>query len=106
LTWLILGLITALSLSPLPELPPEAGGDKLHHFMAYAALVFPVALRKPRRWGLLALAFILYSGFVELVQPYVNRYGDWLDMEANTSGVICGLLAASLVNRLAPDSTI
>lgn len=98
----MLGAITVLSLRPLPELPAVPGGDKLHHFVAYGALVFPTALRKPRRWWLLALFFILYSGGVELFQPYVNRYGEWLDMAANTGGVVCGLLIAKLVNHLFP----
>jgi hypothetical protein len=35
---------------------------------------------------------------IELIQPYVNRHADWLDMLANTSGIILGALLAHLVN--------
>lgn len=98
LTAVILVAITFLSLWPLEQLPSVPGTDKSHHFLAYACLMFPAALRRPRNWLLIGLLFIAYSGTIELVQPYVNRYGEWLDMLANSTGIVCGALAASLVN--------
>ena len=95
-----LAAITFLSLWPLEQLPSVPGTDKTHHLIAYAFLMFPTALRKPKNWMLIGLFFIAYSGAVELIQPYVNRYGEWLDMLANTTGVVCGALAAGLVNVL------
>lgn len=100
ITLSVLAAITILSLLPLKELPPVPGTDKTHHFIAYALLMFPAALRKPKRWWLLCIGFIAYSGIIELVQPYVNRYGEWLDMAANAAGVVCGMLVAIGVNRL------
>jgi VanZ family protein len=44
------------------------------------------------------LFFILCGGLIELIQPYVNRHGEWLDMLANTSGVILGALLAHLAD--------
>lgn len=99
-TLLILIAITILSLWPLKNLPLVPGTDKTHHFIAYAALMFPTALRKPDKWIIYGLLFIAYSGVIELVQPYVNRYGEWLDMAANTLGVFCGLIIAFLINRM------
>jgi VanZ family protein len=64
--------------------------------------MFPTALRKPDKWIIIGLLFIAYSGAIELLQPYVNRYGEWLDMAANILGVICGLIVAELINRLYP----
>lgn len=90
LTLLILAAITVLSLSPMDALPPAPGTDKTHHFIAYAMLMLPVAIRKPANWMLLGLFFILYSGAIELIQPFVNRYGEWMDLLANATGVICG----------------
>jgi len=46
--------------------------------------------------------FIAYSGAIELLQPYINRYGDWLDMFANTAGVVCGFILAEIVNFFFP----
>jgi len=100
LTLATLAAITFLSLSPLQQLPPVPGTDKTHHLIAYAVLMFPTALRKPNNWLLIGLLFIAYSGSIELIQPYVNRYGEWLDMLANVTGVACGVFAAGLVNLL------
>ena len=92
-------IITTLSLWPLENLPSVPGTDKTHHLIAYAALMFPTALRKPDKWIMIGLLFIAYSGAIELLQPYVSRYGEWLDMAANTLGIICGLIVAELINR-------
>lgn len=99
---LILAGITVLSLWPLGKLPAVPGGDKLHHLIAYAALMFPVALRRPNHWKLIGLFFIAYSGAIELLQPYVNRYGEWLDWAMNTAGIACGLLLAELIGHWFP----
>ncbi len=95
-------LITTLSLWPLVTLPSVPGTDKTHHFIAYAALMFPAALRKPDKWIMIGFLFVAYSGVIELLQPYVNRYGEWLDMAANISGLVCGFVLAELLNRLFP----
>ncbi len=102
ITTVILASITVLSLTPLRELPPVPGSDKLHHLIAYAALATPLALRKPKHWWFIVIFFLAYSGLVELIQPYVNRYGEWLDMAANSLGIFCGLLIAELLSFIYP----
>lgn len=104
-TVLFLVMITTLSLWPLGKLPDVPGTDKTHHFIAYGALMFPTALRKSNNWILIGLFFIAFSGVIELVQPYVNRYGEWLDMAANTAGVVCGLLVAKVVIYFSSDDS-
>jgi len=101
-TLFTLAAITTLSLWPLEKLPSVPGTDKTHHLIAYAVLMFPTALRKPDKWIMFGLLFIAYSGAIELLQPYVNRYGEWLDMAANAMGVVCGLTIAELINRFFP----
>ncbi len=101
--WLALTLcvffgINVLSLYPLESLPLLPGNDKTHHFLAYAALMFPVALRKPSHWLLMGIFFALWSGCIELIQPYVNRHGTWLDMAANAGGLFFGFVAAVSTN--------
>ncbi|MCW5199759.1 VanZ family protein [Desulfobulbus sp. F1] len=95
-----LAAITVLSLSPLPALPPVPGKDKSLHLIAYAALIFPAGLRHPKYWLAIPLMFILYSGMIELIQPYVNRSCELLDLAANTCGIGCGLLFAEVIRRL------
>ena len=97
-TLVILVPITLLSLWPLDELPSIPGTDKTHHVIAYALLMLPVALRKPDNWVLYGLLFIAYGGVIELLQLYVNRYGEWMDVLANAVGVVCGLIIAEMIN--------
>nr|WP_321401269.1 VanZ family protein [uncultured Desulfobacter sp.] len=100
LTLLILTAITTLSLLPVAVLPPAPGTDKTHHFIAYAMLMLPAALRRPANWILLGVFFILYSGAIELIQPFVNRYGEWMDLLANSVGILCGVIIAWLINSI------
>lgn len=97
LTIILLISIATLSLWPVTYLPKVPGTDKTHHFIAYAALMLPTALKQPKNCLIIALAFIAFSGAIELIQPYVNRYGEWLDMAANTLGLICGWLLARVM---------
>lgn len=91
---LILIVITALSLTPLAHLPAVPGNDKVHHLFSYALLFFPIAYAKPKHWLWIAVLFLLWSGAIELIQPYVNRYGEWSDMLANGLGLFCGYILA------------
>ncbi|TLS77403.1 VanZ family protein [Mariprofundus erugo] len=97
---LLLAVITTLSLWPMEKLPDVPGSDKIHHYIAYGALMLPLALRRPQGWPWLALLFFAWSGAIELIQPYVNRYGEWADLAANGAGLLSGLLLAWLLNRL------
>jgi len=99
LSAVILTAITVLSLWPHEHLPTVPGGDKLHHLIAYAALMFPAALRHPAFLWAIFLLYLCWSGGIELIQPYVNRYGEWLDLVANGSGLLIGLLSASFINN-------
>ena len=89
-----------LSLSPLDDLPKAPGGDKLHHFVAYACLTFPMMFADARQWRRIMLPAIAYGGAIELIQPYVNRYGEWLDFAANSAGCFIGAGLALLASRL------
>jgi len=93
-------MITILSLTPLPELPDVPGNDKTHHIIAYAVLAFPTALALPRRVLLMALVYVALGGLIETFQPYVNRYGEWLDFIANVLGVMLGSLVGVCANKV------
>ena len=97
LTLCLLITIAVASLWPVAFLPPIPGTDKTHHFVAYAALMLPTALKKPKYWFTIAVGFLFFSGAIELIQPYVNRFGEWLDLLANAGGIICGIFIAALI---------
>jgi len=99
-----LTVITLLSLKPMVDLPSVPGGDKMHHIIAYALLMFPVALKKPKYWLLIGFLFFCLSGLIELLQPFFFRRGDWLDMSVNFFGIMLGILLAQLINWRFPSS--
>ncbi len=98
-TLLTLAVITICSLRPV-SVTDMPGGDKTWHMLAYAALMFPVGLHRPKRIALIFLFFIFYSGMIELIQPYVNRSCEGLDLVANILGLASGLLLAEATRRL------
>ena len=91
-----------LSLTPLPVLPDVPGSDKFYHLIAYALLAFFAVL--PRRNGVAVIialvAVIAYGGLIELLQPYVNRYGEFDDFLVNGAGTVLGALLVRGVSRL------
>ncbi len=91
-TFIFLILISFLSLYPLPKLPDIQGNDKFHHLFAYFLLALPTGLKKPEKWVFYILIFVIFGGILEILQPYVNRFGEWLDFLANTLGVTFGLI--------------
>lgn len=97
---LILLSIIVLSLYPLETLPSVPGSDKTHHFIAYGTLAFPMAFSRPKYWFFYILFFLLCGGLIELIQPYVNRYGEWLDMLANTVGLLLGTVIGIITRKL------
>ena len=84
------------------EAPPPApeGSDKLVHFIAFAALAFPLA--RTGRFGLLPV-FIgasAFGGAIELIQPRFNRSADVNDWVADVVGVMLGIGLGLLYRRL------
>ena len=99
-TLLILILITFLSLYPLKEKPSIPGSDKIHHLIAYSALAIGVGLRRPSNYVLIIILFSLYSGLIEIIQPYINRFGEIEDFLFNNLGILIGLTLGILINKI------
>ncbi|RMG29281.1 MAG: VanZ family protein [Methanobacteriota archaeon] len=95
-----------MSLWPLEKLPEVPGGDKLHHAIAYAALMFPAALARPKHLWAIFLFYLAWSGGIELIQPYVNRYGEWTDIIANLVGITSGHLIGAQARFLLRESLL
>ena len=101
LTIIVTLILTAAMLWPL-EAPPPApeGSDKLVHFVAFAALAFPLA--RTGRFGLLPV-FVgasAFGGAIELIQPSFNRRADVNDWVVDIVGVILGIGLGLLYRRL------
>lgn len=78
------------TLAPAPSLPRVPGSDKLHHFIAFAALVFPPVAARPSLALWAVPSAILYGGMIEIIQPFVGRHGEWEDALANAMGALIG----------------
>ena len=105
LTLIVTTVLTVAMLWPL-EAPPPApeGSDKLVHFMAFAALAFPLA--RTGRFGLLPV-FVgasAFGGAIELIQPSFNRSADVNDWIADVVGVVLGIGCGLLYRRLRKHS--
>ena len=99
-TTLIFIIITFLSLYPLKEQPSIPGSDKIHHLIAYAALSIGVGLRRPSNYLLIIVFFSFYSGLIEIIQPYVNRFREIEDFLFNNLGILIGLTLGIVINKI------
>ena len=101
LTIIVTLTLTVAMLWPL-EAPPPApeGSDKLVHFIAFAALVFPLA--RTGRFGLLPVFITAsaYGGAIELIQPSFNRSAEVNDWIADIIGVVLGIGCGLLYRRI------
>lgn len=98
-TMVIVVTVGALALWPMyPVAIP--GTDKTHHFLAFAAIVFPIATQKPRWLPAIVILAAAYGAAIEVIHPYVGRYGDVSDWAADLLGILAGAAAGLVANRL------
>jgi hypothetical protein len=102
--WLLLSVVLAATIAALRLMPQASmpvgpqGVDKVYHMVAFAALIFPTALLRPRwclRFGCLA---ILYGGIIE-ARPCMFRAGRSLPFALPPRKVASSLLE-SIVHAL------
>jgi VanZ family protein len=95
--WLIIAAILYASLTSIVMEPGIEGGDKLGHLLAYGLLMAwwsQLYASASARWRL-GIAFVTLGAALELAQGLTpNRYPEWLDLLANTAGVLLGWLIA------------
>jgi len=99
LTVIVTLTLTVALLWPL-EAPATQDNDKILHFIAFAALAFPLA--RTGRFGVLPV-FIgasAFGGIIELIQPNFNRSSDVDDWVADIVGVVFGVGCGLLYRRL------
>ena len=96
LGWL---LISVATLTPLEHMPTAPGSDKLHHVIGFAGWASLCAFGSLQRFHQLCIGIFLWGGAIELIQPFVNRYGEWADLAANTTGIVLVIILVHLVKR-------
>ena len=91
--WLLLTAVVVMSLIPGPPSPPVLTWDKSQHGFSWGLLSWWFLQawegRRPVGWCLFLLAV---AALVELLQGATGyRSSEWLDMLANTVGLVIGL---------------
>ena len=103
LTVVVTAVLTIAMLWPL-EAPPPApeGSDKLVHFIAFAALAFPLA--HTGRFGIIPVLIgaSAFGAIIELIQPTFNRSADVNDWMADTLGALIGIGLGLTYRRVRP----
>lgn len=89
-TTVLVVIIAILTLAPLSVPSTVPGIDKVYHLIGFAALLVPCAFLYRRALYYILPGAILFGGMIELLQPYVNRSGEWADFYADTAGVMLG----------------
>ncbi len=69
--------------------------DKVQHLMAYSSFAFIACccIRHRRQRWMAAVGILLFSAVIEWLQGYVGRETSWLDLLANATGILTGLLS-------------
>jgi len=91
-------LITIGTLTPFIEPPkrPEISSDKLHHLVAFWALVIPLSYIRLRNAIWVLPTAVFYGLLIEFIQPMVGRQGEFQDFLADALGAILGFVTAFL----------
>ena len=93
LGYLLLALVAYLSLVPITTEVPAS--DKTLHLITYAGLsaFFTTLVQASRSLWLVAAGLVLFGVLLEILQGLTGyRFFEWLDMLANSLGVLAGLL--------------
>ncbi len=91
LTAVLAVLIAILTLAPVSVPVTVPSNDKVHHLIAFAALLLPCAFLYRRALYYILPGAILFGGMIELIQPYVGRTGEWADFGADAIGAMLGV---------------
>ena len=100
LSLIALAVITGGSLVPRESGGDVGSADKVLHLVAYAVAILPLTQHKTQPRLIFAIGVLLWSGAIELVQPFVGRSASLLDLASNAAGLLLGLALGVLLDRV------
>ena len=99
LTFIFTLLILVGTLTPIPQKIDAPGSDKWHHFIAFGVLTYPMVAANKRLGFAIVLFGLCLGASIEIIQPYVNRFGDFNDFKADCIGILLGYFSGKLAYR-------
>ena len=103
LTTILTVLICVGTLTPVTEKIDAPGSDKWHHVIAFTVLVYPLTVASRSYWIPASIFGLSLGASIDLIQPYVNRFSDIKDLQADIIGVSVGLLIGLLARKIKPN---
>ncbi len=99
--------IICLSLIKMPSSPINitfTNIDKVYHGIAYFSLCFSWLIayyKKPAKKRIIIISCIIFGIIIELLQSTLTNYrtGDYLDVVANSSGILIALIIFNLFSK-------
>lgn len=98
-TAMIAALLCVLTLSPQTASGAGSNLDKAYHFIGFGVLALPLCLAYPRRVWTVVLGVTVFGGMIELLQPFVGRGAEWLDLLSDALGGTAAALFARVLRR-------
>ena len=99
LTFIFTLLILVGTLTPIPQKIDAPGSDKWHHFIAFTVLTYLMVVTNKRLGFAIVLFGLCLGAGIEIIQPYVNRVGDFNDFKADCIGILLGYFSGKLAYR-------
>jgi VanZ family protein len=96
LFWVEVAFVTFLALVPSPSIPTAfIFWDKAQHTLAYTALSISGYFAFPKGLKHVFIGLIIHGACIEVIQSTLTttRFGEPLDVVANSIGVLIGLVA-------------
>jgi len=80
---------------------PDFGSDKQYHLLAFTLFVMPLTFNKLKNIYWVLPVAIVFGALIELIQPFVDRYGDIKDFYADALGSVIGVCLIALIKMIA-----
>ena len=101
-TLIFLFLILCGTLTPRDVIEvPDFGSDKQYHLLAFTLFVMPLTFNKLKNIYWVLPVAIVFGALIELIQPFVGRYGDIKDFYADALGSVIGVCLIALIKMIA-----
>ena len=100
LMWTFFVIICLGTPTRIPQAVDVPETDKWHHFVAFAALTYPLIVASRRYWILIIIIGFSFGALIKIIQPYVFRAGVFYDFTTNAFGVLIGFSLGLVVHNL------